>query len=97
MKYYHAAPKETMLKIVGQGIIKASQDGMVYMCKKAVDSCKFLVIRGMKKICVIEIEVDESKVEESNDHSEGFFKCKAYTHNGDIKLTGKENVWDYSF
>lgn len=46
---------------------------------------------------VIEIELDENEVAESYDHSEAFFKCKAYMHNGDIKLTGKERIWDYSF
>lgn len=97
MKYYHAAPKETMIKIVGEGVIKKSWDGMVYLCKEAVDSCKFLVVRGMKEMSVIEVELDENKVEESYDHSEYFFKCKAYMHNGDIKLTGNENIRNYSF
>lgn len=97
MKYYHAAPRETMVKIAGEGIIKKSWDGMVYLCKEAVDSCKFLIMRGMKEMSVIEIELDENEVEESYDHSEVFFKCKAYMHNGDIKLTGKERIWDYSF
>lgn len=97
MKYYHAAPRETMVKIAGEGIIKKSLDGMVYLCKEAVDSCKFLIMRGMKEMSVIEIELDENEVAESYDHSEVFFKCKAYMHNGDIKLTGKERIWDYSF
>ena len=30
-----------------------------------------------------------------NDHSEAFFQCKAYTHNGDIKLSGAEDVEAY--
>lgn len=97
MKYYHAAPKETMVKIAGEGIIKKSWDGMVHLCKEAVDSCKFLIMRGMKEMSVIEIELNENEVTESYDHSEAFFKCKAYMHNGDIKLTGKERIWDYSF
>lgn len=97
MKYYHAAPKETMMKIVGEGTIKKSWDGMVYLCKEAVDSCKFLIMRGMKEMSVIEVELDESEVAESYDHSEAFFKCKAYMHSGDIELTGNENIWDYSF
>lgn len=97
MKYYHAAPKETMIRIVGEGKIKKSWDGAVYLCKEAVDSCKFLVMRGMKEMSVIEVEIEENEVTESYDHSEAFFKCKAYMHNGDIELTGNENVWDYSF
>ncbi|MDO4331787.1 MAG: hypothetical protein Q4C58_03775 [Eubacteriales bacterium] len=94
MKYYHAAPKEMMLKIVGEGRIRKSGDGVVYLCREAVDSCKFLVIRGMS---VIEVDIDKSEVKESHDHSEAFFRCKAYMHKGDIELTGNEKVWDYTF
>lgn len=36
-------------------------------------------------------------VTDSDTERELFFKCKAYMHNGDIKLTGKERIWDYSF
>lgn len=97
MKYYHAAPKETMIKIVGEGVIKESWDGMVYLCKEAVDACKFLIMRGMREMSVIEIELEENEVSESYDHNEAFFRCKAYMHNGNIELTGKENIWDYSF
>lgn len=97
MKYYHAAPKATMKKIVGEGRIRKTWDGVVYLCKEAVDSCKFLVIRGMREMSVIEVDIDEDEVEESHDHAESFFRCKAYMHEGDIKLTGNENVWDYTF
>lgn len=97
MKYYHAAPKETMLKIVGEGVIKKNWGGTVYLCKEAVDACKFLIMRGMKEMSVIEVELKEADISESYDHSQAFFKCKAYMHNGDIQLTGNENVWDYSF
>lgn len=97
MKYYHATPKEAMMKIVGEGRIRKSCDGVVYLCKEAVDSCKFLVIRGMREMSVIEVEIDEDSVEESHDHAESFFGCKAYIHEGDIELTEDENVWDYTF
>jgi hypothetical protein len=86
-----------MEKIVGEGRIRKSCDGFVYLCKDPIDSCKFLVIRGMKNMSVIEVDINENSVEESNDHSERFFRCKAYTHRGDINLTGNENVWDYEF
>lgn len=97
MKFYHAAPRETMEKIVGEGRIRKSWDGVVYLCKEPIDACKFLVIRGLKTVSVIEVDIDEKNVSESHDHSESFFQCKAYMKNGDIKLTGAENVWDYTF
>lgn len=97
MKYYHAAPKETMMKIVGEGILRKSWDGFVYLCDRPEDTCKFLAIRGMREMSVIEVNIKENVVKESYDHNEHFFRCKAYIHDGDIELTGRENVWDYSF
>lgn len=89
MRFYHAAPKETMMKIYAEGV--------VYMCKDPIDACKFLVIRGMRQMSVIELELDEKEVEESHDHSETFFKCKAYIKHGDIVLSGDERIFDYDF
>lgn len=96
-KFYHATIKENMKKIVKDERIKASWDGVVYLCKDPIDACKFLVIRGLREVSVIEVELPEEKVQESYDHSQAFFKCKAYMHDGDIKLSGSEDVWDYSF
>lgn len=42
-------------------------------------------------------ELDEKEVEESHDHSEAFFKCKAYIKHGDIVLSGDERIFDYDF
>lgn len=41
MRFYHAAPKETMMKIYAEGVLKKSWDGVVYMCKDPIDACKF--------------------------------------------------------
>lgn len=46
---------------------------------------------------MIEVNLGKNSVEESNDHSEAFFQCKAYTHNGDIELSGAEDVKTYRF
>ena len=97
MRFYHAAPKETMMKIYAEGVLKKSWDGVVYMCKDPIDACKFLVIRGMRQMSVIELELDEKEVEESHDHSETFFKCKAYIKHGDIVLSGDERIFDHDF
>lgn len=95
MKFYHATQKEKMKKIIGEQKIRQSCDGVVYLCKQAVDSCKFLAVRGAREMSVIEIELNENDVEESFDHSESFFKCKAYMHYGDIELSGGENIYTY--
>lgn len=96
MKFYHATTKENADSICEDLIIKTGWDGYIYLCKKAEDACKFLAIRGIKNIIVFEIDLDEHDVEESFDHSEGFFKCKAYMHKGDIELNGKEWIHEYS-
>lgn len=97
MRFYHAAPREAMEKIIKEKRIRRSADGCVYLCRRPEDSCKFLLIRGMKEMSVIEVKIAESETKESNDHSEAFFRCKAYTHDGDIELKGDERVFDYAF
>lgn len=97
MKYYHATTLENMEKIAETGAIKKSWDGVVYLCKNPIDACKFLTIRGLRNISVIEVDLNENEVEESFDHSQVFFKCRAYMHEGDIALTGRENVEEYEF
>lgn len=77
MKYYHATTEETMEKIFTDGAIRKSWDGCVYLCKTAVDACKFLVLRGIKRMIVVEVELDESEVEESHDHNEHFFSVQS--------------------
>ena len=97
MKFYHATTLENMDGIVTSGTVKSGCDGMVYLCTDPIDACKFLVIRGEREPWVIEVDLNEEDVEESFDHSQAFFKCKAYRHSGDIKLMGEETVRRYTF
>lgn len=97
MRFYHATTNEVMEKILRDKEIKQSWDGCVYLCKQPIDSCKFLAIRGIRKVCVIEVELGNDEVQESHDHSESFFGCKAYIHEGGIELTGKERTEEYEF
>lgn len=69
----------------------------MYLCKDPVDSCKFMIIRFVQRVAVIEVDLPEEDVQESRDHSEEFFGCKAYIHTGDIDLTGQEDVTYYDF
>lgn len=41
---------------------------------------------GTKKILVIEVVIEDDLVEESFDHSEAFFKCKAYYYPQDTPI-----------
>lgn len=95
--FYHATTREKMFHIVGEGKLRANAFGEVFLCKEPIDACKFLVCRGITRISVIEIELDESDVVVSDDHSESYFQCQAFIHNGDIEITGDEKITDYIF
>lgn len=97
MKFYHATTEENALKIVLDGKIKKSVEGAVFVCKNPLDACKFLVIRGIEKIIVFEVDLDEKRIVESTDHSEDFFQCKAYMYNGEIEIKNETPKWEYNF
>jgi hypothetical protein len=78
-KYYHATPFENLESILDQGICrKYGYDGVIYLTEKPEEAARFVAIRGYVDILVCEVEVEEYMVEESFDHSEAFFKCRAY-------------------
>ena len=83
-KYYHASSYDNCCSILDKGI-KTDRFGEIFLCKKPEEAARFLVVRGIKDIVAFEIELDDSEVKESFDHSEAFFKCKAYICNRDIK------------
>ncbi len=95
MKYYHAAPPEVMEQILNDGVIKASWDGFVYLCKKPEEAARFVAIRGYHNIDVIEVDLNENEVQESHDHSETFFGCKAYVYMYHIKVPEKAIIRSY--
>lgn len=84
--YYHATPYENLESIIKDQEIHRGCDGVVYLTEKPDEAVRFVAIRGYKKILVFGLELDDGKVSESFDHSEVFFKCKAYTYPEDIKL-----------
>ena len=97
MKFYHATTLENAEKISEEKVIRCGCDGLVYLCKDPIDACKFLFIRLIREARVIEVDLDAKDVEESFDHSQTFFMCKAYMHKGDIKLTGMEKAETYTW
>lgn len=81
--YYHATPFTNLDSILEYGI-RRSMEGIVYLTTKPEDAVKFIAIRGYKDILVCQVSVDEELVEESFDHNERFFKCRAYAYSQDI-------------
>lgn len=44
-------------------------------------------------VAIIEMDLDNNYIEETFDHDEGFFKCKAYMYKGDISTDNITNYW----
>lgn len=84
--FYHATPLDNIDKLLIDGI-KAGPDGLIYMCEEPDESARFLVVRGIKRIGVVEIKIPkryENNIEETFDHSPIFFKCRAFGYFGNI-------------
>lgn len=81
--YYHATSFENLASIIDKGILKGS-DGVVYLTEQPEEAARFVAIRGVTKILVLGIELEENLVSESFDHSFLFFKCRAFTYPEDI-------------
>lgn len=95
-KYYHGTSYSNLFKIIEDEKIKASMEGIVYLAETQEDAFKFVALRYMTEdIAVIELELDNSKIEETFDHNPIFFKCKAYGHAGDINTDCATNCWKY--
>lgn len=94
MKYYHATDVNNVSSILAEGI-KPGYDGVVYLCKTPEDACKFMKVRGYNEAAVFEVELDSNEVEESFDHSQAFFRCKAYMYPWTIHSI--EELFNYTF
>lgn len=93
--YYHATPFENLESIMDQGIHRGC-DGVVYLTEKPEEATRFLVIRGYIDILVCEVQIEEDMVEETFDHSEAFFKCRAYGYSEDITPDEITNYLKYT-
>lgn len=93
-KYYHATPSKNLLSIMRDGI-KAGCDGVVYLAETREDALKFICIRCFEDIVIFEVKLPEDKVYETFDHSQQFFKCKAYGYAGNISEKAIQNIWKY--
>lgn len=78
-KYYHGASYSNLLKIIKEGKIKTSMEGIIYLAKTKEEAFRFVALRYMTEdIAVIELDLDDSKVIETFDHSQTFFKARAF-------------------
>ena len=84
--YYHATPFENFEPIMRAQEVRTGCDGVVYLTEKPDEAARFLAIRGCKKILVLGFELEDNMVTESFDHSEKFFRCKAYAYPESISM-----------
>lgn len=95
-KYYHGTSYSNLLKIIEDGKIKTSMEGIVYLAKTKEEAFKFVALRYMTEdIAVIELELDESKIIETFDHNQKIFKARAFGYEGDIDTHHATNCWKY--
>jgi hypothetical protein len=95
---YHATPFDNLGSIVEDGI-KRGLDG-VYLCKTPEDCCKFLLVRLVKHILVCRVDLKKlkpDKLEESFDHSEAFFKCRAWVYADNIPKQAITQMTEYTY
>lgn len=97
-RYYHATKYENLASILNEGI-RPSADGVVYMCTEAKDAIKFPAVLGVQNILVLEIKIPKSLekyVSETFDHSERFYKCRAYGYSGVVIPSMIGRMWRYN-
>lgn len=93
--YYHATDYKNLGSILEKGILKG-YDGFVYLTTSPIDATKFLTIRGCDDILVCKVALEEDLIEESFDHNEKFFRCKAYMYGEDISTDEIINLIRYT-
>lgn len=93
-KFYHATDFRNLNSIINEGI-KPSCDGVVYLAETIEDARKFVALRFYKEVLVVEVELEESKVEETFDHNQAFFKCRAFGCSETIQLDSMVIFWKF--
>lgn len=95
-KYYHGTSCSNLLKIIKDGKIKTSMEGIVYLAKTKEDAFKFVALRYITEdIVIIELELNDSKIVETFDHNQKIFKAKAFGYEDEIDIKHVINCWKY--
>lgn len=94
-KFYHATPWENLDSILDRGLL-VGYDGITYLAETKEDAYRFISLRCFgKPVLVIEVELDESKVEETFDHSFNFFRCRAFGYPETIPFVQMTDFWKF--
>lgn len=94
MKFYHATNYDNIDSIIDKGLVPGV-DRITYLADSFENALKFVIFRGYERILVCEVDLDESQVEETFDHSSTFFKCKSYGYSEVISFNDIEEMYEY--
>lgn len=95
--YYHATDMRNLGSILSEGL-KTGPDGIVYLTDTPQNALKFVMLRMVPEILVVAVKessLDKELLEESFDHSQEFFKCRAWGYMGSIESDILENYRKY--
>lgn len=93
-KFYHATPYSNLCGVLCNGL-KTGVDKVIYLAETKEAALKFICIRCFDPILVIEVELDETQVEESFDHSHSFFQERAFVYPNNIPADKLGMMWKY--
>lgn len=96
-KYYHATDYNNLGSILTNGL-KPSMEGIVFMTEEPIDAVKFVALRGIPKILVVEIKTlkkHEKNIIETLDHNHRILDCKSYGFIGGIDTSMITNYIRY--
>ena len=91
---YHATDFINLPSIMEKGLFTGC-DGVIYLCEKPEESLRFIFLHGIKEVLVVKVLIEEKMLEESFDHNEQYFGCKAYTYGQNIGLDEIDSFLKY--
>lgn len=96
MIVYHATKFENLGSILDNGLlVDKSPDKMIYFADTEIGAASFMAVRLCKDILIIKVDIPESELKESFDHSKKFFKCRAFVYDKDIASNEFEGLSRY--
>ena len=94
MVLYHATDYQNLDSILSEGL-RTGHDHLVYFCERPDYAARFVYIRGIQHILVIEVDIPDEQIQESFDHNPNFFGCRAFTVARQIKVGEFRNLSHY--
>lgn len=96
--YYHATDYSNLYSIMQNGLLANNTENIVYLCEKEEDAIKFAYMHRVMHAVTFKVTVRQpSKIIETFDHSQAFFKCRCFGFQGNIPAEWVEPSKEYDF